>query len=130
MDRLRFLMPLAFVAILALTVAVVMWLWNWLMPALFGLVTITYWQALGLLTLVRLLFGGHPFAGQHHQRGYRGHFGDWQGQRREHWGTAFRERWKNMSVEERKQFMNRHWHFQKGPFEAEVNVDYTGDAKE
>lgn len=86
-------MPLAFVAILALTVAVVMWLWNWLMPALFGLVTITYWQALGLLTLVRLLFGGHPFAGQHHQRGYRGHF--------------HHDHWRKMSGEEREAFRER-----------------------
>jgi len=33
-------------------------LWNWLMPALFGLGQLTYWQALGLLALCRLLFGG------------------------------------------------------------------------
>ena len=26
----------------------VMWLWNWLMPVIFGLVKITVWQALGL----------------------------------------------------------------------------------
>ena len=32
-------------------------LWNWLMPDLFGLQTITYWQALGILVLAKLIFG-------------------------------------------------------------------------
>jgi len=36
----------------------VMWLWNWLMPALFGLGKITYWQAFGILLLAKLFFGG------------------------------------------------------------------------
>jgi hypothetical protein len=35
-----------------------MWLWNGLMPKLFGLTTITYWQGIGLGLLGRLLFGG------------------------------------------------------------------------
>src|SRR5579871_5096139 len=37
---------------------VVMSLWNWLAPAVFGLHAITYWQALGLLVLSKILFGG------------------------------------------------------------------------
>ena len=37
---------------------VVMSLWNWLMPAVFGWHVITYWQALGLLILSKILFGG------------------------------------------------------------------------
>ncbi len=37
---------------------IVMHLWNWLMPALFGLKLITFWQALGLLVLARILVGG------------------------------------------------------------------------
>ena len=36
---------------------VIMWLWNWLMPMIFGLTTLTYWQGLGLLALTSLLFG-------------------------------------------------------------------------
>jgi hypothetical protein len=42
---------------------VVQWLWNWLMPAIFGLKPITFWQAVGLLFLAKLFFGGfrhHP----------------------------------------------------------------------
>lgn len=34
----------------------IMWLWNWLMPAIFGLTVINYWQALGLELLSSLLF--------------------------------------------------------------------------
>jgi len=33
-------------------------LWNWLLPALFGFPAVTFWQALGLLLLCRILFGG------------------------------------------------------------------------
>ena len=37
----------------------VMLLWNWLMPMLFGLKTITYWQAFGIVILAKILFGSH-----------------------------------------------------------------------
>jgi hypothetical protein len=37
---------------------VVQWLWNWLMPSLFGLRAVTFWEAFGLLALSRILFGG------------------------------------------------------------------------
>ncbi|MFK8037262.1 MAG: hypothetical protein AB8B74_03145 [Crocinitomicaceae bacterium] len=37
---------------------IIMWLWNWLMPDLFGLTTITYWQAMGICLLSKILFGG------------------------------------------------------------------------
>src|SRR5258708_14152629 len=53
--------PLAIVAIpLFILVGgeVVMHLWNWLLPPLFGWRTLGFWQALGLLALCRILFGG------------------------------------------------------------------------
>lgn len=34
-----------------------MYLWNWLIPKLFNLTTITYWQAWGLSLLAGLIFG-------------------------------------------------------------------------
>lgn len=37
---------------------IIMWLWNWLMPDIFGLTTLTYWQAVGLFILFKLLLGG------------------------------------------------------------------------
>lgn len=37
---------------------VLMWLWNGLMPELFGLPFISYWQAVGLFILAKILLGG------------------------------------------------------------------------
>ena len=48
---------------------VVMRLWNWLLPPLFGWPVVTFWQALGLLALCRILFGGFG----RHGGGYRSH---------------------------------------------------------
>ena len=48
----------ALAAAFALALAVVVqWLWNWLMPDIFSLKEITFWQAFGLVFLGRLLFG-------------------------------------------------------------------------
>ena len=53
---------LAGVAAMILFAAVFGWLveilWNWVMPPLFGLKAITFWQAFGILLLAKLLFGG------------------------------------------------------------------------
>lgn len=38
-------------------------LWNWLLPSLFSFPTITFWQALGILLLCRILFGGFGMRG-------------------------------------------------------------------
>jgi hypothetical protein len=54
----------------------VMWLWNWLMPAIFGLPVVTFWQAVGLLVLSHLLLKGHHPGHRHH--GGRDH-SRWQG---------------------------------------------------
>ena len=34
-----------------------MHLWNWLLPPLFGWRQVTFWQAVGILALCRILFG-------------------------------------------------------------------------
>ena len=44
----------------------VMLLWNWLMPELFGLATITFWKAAGIVLLARLVFGGFKHGPQNH----------------------------------------------------------------
>lgn len=44
----------------------VMLLWNWIMPALFGLPEITYWMGFGIILLGRLIFGN--FGPGHHKR--------------------------------------------------------------
>jgi len=66
----------------------VMALWNWLLPPILGLSSITFWQGLGLFVLGRLLFGGLRFFGGHHAA-HRHHL---------------HERWKHMTPEERESF--------------------------
>jgi hypothetical protein len=64
--RLFWIAPLALIGI-ALFIFVggeiVMRLWNWLLPMLFGWRQITFWQAVGILALCRILFGSHGFRG-------------------------------------------------------------------
>lgn len=73
-----------------------MWLWNGLAVELFAAPIITFWQAIGLLILGRLLTGGF---------GHRG--GGWG----EHWKNKYqmkaqmKERWGSMNEQERKDFM-------------------------
>jgi Ca2+/H+ antiporter, TMEM165/GDT1 family len=69
---------------------IVMGLWNALIPSLFGGPLLRFWQALGLLVLSRILFGGF--------RGFRGHGG--HGWRR----RAMYDRWEKMTPEERERF--------------------------
>jgi hypothetical protein len=86
---LRGLKILAFVVIAVGVVgAVVMLLWNALLPPLFGWPALTFWQALGLLVLSRILIGG--------LRGRWGHGG--------HWRARMAARWAEMSDEEREKF--------------------------
>lgn len=54
---LGILFALGGIALLALFGLFVMLLWNWLMPALFGLPKLDYWKAWGLLILCKILFG-------------------------------------------------------------------------
>jgi hypothetical protein len=67
---------------------VVMLLWNWLMPALFGLHSIGFWRALGLLILSKILFSGF--------HGRPGFSRDWR--------MRFIRRWDQMTSEEREAF--------------------------
>jgi hypothetical protein len=84
---------LAFVVVATLVFGfVVMNLWNWLMPALFGLKTITFVQALGLFLLSKILLGGfHRHGGRDRGRDKR-------------WNQQMVERWMGMSEEEREKF--------------------------
>jgi hypothetical protein len=108
--RAKFLLlsPLILAAF-ALFVALGGWavtrLWNWLLPPLFGWHVITFWQALALLALCRILFGG------------LGLNGGGRGMRRRMF-----ERWDRMSPEERERFrqgMRNRWGFGPTPGESE-----------
>ena len=57
---------LGFMAFIFIGGIIVQWLWNWLLPDIFGLRRVTFWEALGLLTLSRILFGGFGKGGGSH----------------------------------------------------------------
>jgi hypothetical protein len=83
-------LKIALFAALAVTVVsfLVMGLWNTLMPGIFGVRAISFWQALGLLALCKVLFGGfRPYSGG--------------GPR---WRRRMMERWEQMTPEEREKF--------------------------
>jgi len=63
-------------------------LWNVLIPPIFGWHVITFWQAFGLLILSKILFGG-----------FHRHGGG-----RDHWRRRMKERWEQMTPEQREQF--------------------------
>ncbi|MET0534693.1 MAG: hypothetical protein ABW171_10760 [Steroidobacter sp.] len=79
-----FLAATVWIAFVAGIVAIVMLLWNWLMPELFvSARPIDYWQAAGLLLLCKILFSGGHGRWKHHRR------------------------WDHMSMEEREQLKQR-----------------------
>lgn len=45
------------IPLLILDFFIIKWLWNWLMPALFGVSQITFWQAAGIFILARCIWG-------------------------------------------------------------------------
>ncbi len=93
MKGYRLLKALKIVVMVAVAVLVfgyvTMHLWNWLMPAIFGLTAITFAQALGLVVLSKILFGGF------HRHGGGRHAG---------WKRGMEERFANMTPEERERF--------------------------
>ena len=103
MNKLRFLVPIGLLAVPAIFGTAVMLLWNWLMPSLFGLMTVTFWQALGLLVLCRILFGS--LSGWHHEA------------HQKHDRFHLRDKWQKMTFEQRVEFVNRRRkHFGKDGF--------------
>ncbi|MBL7811716.1 MAG: hypothetical protein JNL57_05790 [Bacteroidetes bacterium] len=87
------LYAILFACMAALMAGAVMWLWNALLPEITGWKTISYWQALGLLVLMRLLSGGFRF-GSHGKHRFAGPHG------RGH----LRDKWMNMTEEEKLRF--------------------------
>jgi len=92
--KFRILFPLFAVAALFAFSAAVMLLWNAIIPAITSFSAIGYWQAMGLLVLCRILFGGMRFGGAHHHstpmHGLRERFMHMNPDERK----AFRDEWK------------------------------------
>jgi len=89
-----------FIAAIGVFTIITMLLWNWLMPGLFGVQYIDFWQTIGLLILTRLLFGwGRHMPYSHHH--------------------GMRKKWAKMTPEERKEFSQKfrhHNHFWEEPY--------------
>lgn len=107
------------IAIAAALGAIVMLLWNLLIPGIFGLAAISFWQALGLFVLARILFGGfrprrpgmmHHHHPMHHKMGE----------------NPIHEKWQKMTPEQRRTFIEKRRKFGFGgaPFGRECfNMD-------
>jgi hypothetical protein len=66
--------PIAIAAGVFIFGSLVMFLWNSILPVVFGISTITFWQALGILVLSKILFGGFGHGRGHSHSGH-----DWKG---------------------------------------------------
>lgn len=81
-----------FIAAVLLFGAILMELWNAILPAVLGVKTITFAQGLGILLLSKILFGGF------------GRRGGWYGGRGRSWDRNMKEKWSSMTPEEREKF--------------------------
>ena len=75
------------IVMVALLGWVVMSLWNHVLAVVLPVSAVTFWQAVGILVLSKILFGGFH--------------GRWGGSRGGRWGKEMREKWHNMTPEER-----------------------------
>lgn len=66
---------------------VVMLLWNALLPSILGVGTVTFWQALGILVLSKILFGGFGGGSSHSKSSKR--------------TKSVRDKWAHLTPEER-----------------------------
>ena len=101
--RMIMMAPLAILAMVLFTFIggeVVLHLWNWLLPPLLGWRQITFWQALGLLVLCRILFGGHGWHG-YGRSSFRRRMGERMAERM---AERTAERFERMTPEERERF--------------------------
>ncbi len=94
MRRFKFLkIAMMVIIIFSLVSGIVMFLWNWLMPELFGLPVITFWKAAGLLLLSKILFGGF-------KKSHNGPNGP-------PWKKHWQEKWQNIPEEKREKWKQR-----------------------
>jgi hypothetical protein len=91
----HFVGHLIFLAMIALFGLAAMFLWNELLPGIFGLPVINYWQTVGLMILARIIFGGYGEIGRGIAHGSHGR------------NNSLRDKWLGMSEEERNAFIKR-----------------------
>ena len=93
-NRNKFFIAIPFIIIAAILLIsfIVMQLWNAILPAVLNVHAITYWQAVGILVLSKILFGSFRRGGfsAHDKSGHR--------------ALRWRQKWMNMNDEERAKF--------------------------
>ena len=98
-----FFFPLIPIAAALLFGLIVMLLWNAILPKVVNAAPLSYWQAVGLLVLCRILFGSFFRGGPRFDPRSR-----WRG------GSPWRQKWMNMSEEEKAKFREE-WRRRCGP---------------
>ena len=97
MRSFRILKVIKILMLVALAVTVlgivVMSLWNWLLPPLAGWHSITFVQAMALLVLCRILFGGHRGPGSHWRQHWKQRFERMTPEERQRFRDGLRQRW-------------------------------------
>jgi len=109
------LMIASIIAVLAIMFAwVFMYLWNWLIPVLFNGPVLTFWQALGLLILSKMIFGGFG----HHKKHWHKHGG---------WRNKWKDRCSNLSDEDREKWKSHFMHKWNCEYNDETNTTETSE---
>ncbi len=124
--KIVFIVIFGAIAIAALALLfgyVVMLLWNWLIPAIFGLGTITFWQAVGIVILAKLLFGG-----------FGGKGGGSKSRSKKRFGKRFEAKWKERCAEDgftEWRLYDKFWEEEgKASYEAYVERKQAGEESE
>lgn len=104
---------LLFLIFFSLATFATMWLWNGVLAVIFHWPAITYWQALGIMVLGRLIFGFGRGGGWHHGHSHHSH-----------WKSRMAEKWRNMTPEERER-MRKEWRSRCGKWGWEEPADKT-----
>lgn len=86
------LIPIAIVGGAFILGTVVMYLWNSILPGVLGIGVITFWQAIGILILSKILFGGCMGGHGRHKCGCH--------------GGRFGKKWRHLTPEEREQMQS------------------------
>jgi len=90
--------PIFFIGMAALIIWILMLLWNWLMPDIFALRLITFWESAGLLLMAKILFGGfHTGRKGWHNKSHAD--GGWK--------QKFKRKWAGMSDEEKEKWQKK-----------------------
>ncbi|MCF0073250.1 hypothetical protein LZD49_22410 [Dyadobacter sp. CY261] len=110
--RFRLAVPV-FVLIAAFGLgAIVQWLWNAILPAAANFNPISYWQAVGLFVLCKILFGSFRGRDHHRHPPKWGRFNRRFGKEAREEALAWKSKWMKMTDEERTRFrqeMRNRW---------------------